>query len=91
MMNENRIEISLSKSKLFFAILGSIMFVVGGIWILISQESIFYKGVGIASILFFGATGIYSVIKSFDRQMGLIIDSKGIFDNSTGASIGLIK
>ena len=40
---------------------------------------------------FFGATGIYGIVKLFDKKIGLIIDSDGITDNSNASSIGLIE
>ncbi|MGS0748614.1 STM3941 family protein [Halpernia sp. GG3] len=49
------------------------------------------KGVGIASVLFFGATGIYGIKKLFDNNVGLTIDDSGIIDNTNATSIGLIK
>ncbi len=49
------------------------------------------KGVGIASILFFGSTGIYGIKKMFDKTIGLTIDKNGIFDNTNASSVGLIK
>lgn len=94
----NKIEIPLSKTKLLFGIGGSILFVVLGLYVLTTmadQQTRFnptmVKGVGIASILFFGATGIYGIKKMFDKTIGLTIDEKGIFDNTNASSVGLIK
>lgn len=94
----NKIEIPLSKTKLLFGIGGSILFVVLGLYFLTTmadQQTRFnasmVKGVGIASILFFGATGIYGTKKMFDKTIGLTIDENGIFDNTNASSVGLIK
>jgi len=94
----NKIEIPLSKKKLLLGIGGSILFVVLGIYLLTTmadQQTRFnptmVKGVGIASILFFGATGIYGIKKMFDKTIGLTIDENGIFDNTNASSVGLIK
>jgi len=94
----SKIEIPLSKTKLLFGIAGSILFVVLGLFLFITiadQQSRFnqtiVKGVGIAVILFFGATGIYGVKKMFGNAIGLTIDDSGIFDNTNASSIGLIK
>ena len=90
-----KVEIPLSKKKLVLGIIGSILFVVLGAFVVMSKEpklaSIFVKIAGIAGILFFGATGVYGVIKSFDKSIGLTIDENGIIDNSSASSIGLIK
>ena len=98
----NRIEIPLSKKKIALLLLGSIAFVVGGIWISTNPER-FIPNIfritdpeiirigGIVGILFFSATGIYGIKKLFDKKIGLIIDSDGITDNSNASSIGLIE
>jgi hypothetical protein len=93
-----RIEIQLSKSKIFWGIGGSIVFVVLGICLtafIADQQSRFnpllIKGIGIASVLFFGVTGIYGFRKSFDRRIGLIIDENGITDNTGGISARFIQ
>ena len=43
------------------------------------------------SILFFGLCLIFIAKKVFTRKAGLIINDKGIIDNSNGTSIGLIE
>ncbi len=94
----NKVEIPLSKSKLLFGIGGSFLFVILGVYLFttIADQQTRYnpllvKGVGIASILFFGATGVYGVKKMFDKSVGLMIDEHGIIDNTNATSIGLIK
>lgn len=94
----NKIEIPLSKTKLLLGIAGSILFVALGLYFITTmadQQTRFsptmVKGVGIASILFFGATGIYGIKKMFDKTIGLTIDENGIFDNTNASSVGLIK
>jgi len=94
----NKIEIPLSKTKLLLGIGGSALFVVLGIYFLTTMADrqtrfnpTILKGVGIASILFFGATGIYGIKKMFDKTIGLTIDENGIFDNTNASSVGLIK
>jgi len=47
--------------------------------------------VGVVGIIFFGMTGIYGLIKLFDKKIGLKIDGNGIFDNSNASSVGLIR
>lgn len=99
----NRIEISLSKNKLFLGIGGSILFVILGMWLFanstefqdnsirLMRNPMVIKSVGIVGMLFFGATGIYGIRKFFDKKVGLIIDEYGITDNSNASSIGLIE
>jgi hypothetical protein len=94
----NKIEIPLSKTKLLLGIGGSILFVALGLYLIttIAEQQTglnptLVKGVGIACILFFGATGIYGIKKLFDKKIGLTIDENGIFDNTNASSVGLIK
>lgn len=94
----NKVEIPLSKKKLILGIGGSILFVVLGLYLFttiaeqqIRFSPIFVKGIGIAGILFFGATGIYGTRKIFDRKIGLTIDENGIIDNTNASSVGFIK
>ena len=100
---KEKIEIQLSKNKLLLGVVGSLLFVIVGIWLFLNtdifQEHPFrlfrnpmvVKGVGILGFLFFGATGLFSFKKLFDKKAGLIIDSNGITDNSNASSIGLIE
>ncbi|OBW42152.1 hypothetical protein AB670_01448 [Chryseobacterium sp. MOF25P] len=94
----DKVEIPLSKTKLLLGIGGSILFVTLGLYFITTmadQQTRFnpsiLKGIGVASILFFGATGIYGIKKMFDKTTGLTIDENGIFDNTNASSVGLIK
>ena len=99
MLKEKVIE--LSKVKIMLLILGAIIFVLLGAWVLsldaqtienqrrFNSPSLVY-GVGIASIIFFGLCGLVGIKKLFDKSPGLIINSKGILDNSSGVSAGII-
>lgn len=94
----NTIEIPLSKTKLILVFIGSLLFVVAGLYFISSNAEqqavsnpIWGMVLGVAAVLFFGSTGIYSLKKMFDKTMGLIIDSDGIIDNTHAASVGLIK
>jgi len=69
------ISATLSKTKLQFGIGGSILFVALGLYLfttIANQQTRFdptlVKVVGIANILFFGATGIYGIKKMFDNN-----------------------
>lgn len=93
--------IELSKTKVILLTLGAIAFVALGSWILtlnaeeIDNFSVFNNpkivyGMCIASIIFFGLGGIIGIKKLFDKSPGLVLSSKGILDNSSGLSAGLI-
>jgi hypothetical protein len=89
------VEIPLNKCKLFFAIAGSVLFVVLGVYFLnnsskMNLNAFLVKGIGIAGIFFFGATGVFVIGKFFDKKAGLIVDNNGITDQSSGVSLGLI-
>lgn len=98
-----KIEIPLSKNKLFLGIAASILFVGLGVWLFLNADSfqeqsssllrnpIVIKVISIFSILFFGAVGVFVFKKLFDKKPGLIIDAHGITDNSSGVSVGLIE
>lgn len=94
------IEFYSSKKKSLLLLLGSITFVALGIWLLLEADNltvwkarnpIFTRGIGIASILFFGLgifIGIKRVIKS---EIALIIDSKGLNVNPKKSLTEFIK
>ena len=100
---KEKIVIPLSKTKFYLGILGSLLFVIAGIWMFINvdiyqdfplrlfRNPMIIKSIGVISILFFGTTGIIAFKKLFDKKAGLIIDSIGITDNSNASSIGLIE
>jgi hypothetical protein len=92
------IKIPLSKNKLLLSIGGSLLFVMAAAWMLVTQAGgfsglppIVAQITGIAGILFFSVTGILGVTKLFDKTPGLIIDDRGITDNSSAAGVGLIE
>ena len=94
----NKIEIPLSKTKLLVGTGGSILMIILCFYLcttISDQQTRFnptlVKVVGIAGILFFGATGIYGIKKMFDKNVGLTIDDNGIIDNTNASSIGLIR
>ena len=99
MTDTNKIEIPLSKSKLLKNLLGAIVFVVAGLWILIYQPEtsnglfnnpVLKYGAAIAAVLF-GALGvIYFSKKLSDKKAGLIIDDKGVTDNASAVAAGFI-
>lgn len=82
-----RIEIYSSKKKSMLLLIGSIAFVVLGFWLLLEADNltgwrarnpIFTRGIGIASILFFGLGVFVGVKRLIKSEIALIIDSKGL-------------
>src|SRR5688572_15627450 len=95
----NRIEIPISKKKLTFMLIGSLVFVSLGLWFLISPPTSNHRlfgnptlifAAGISATLFFGLCFVYLLKKIPDKTPGLIIDNDGILDNSSGVSAGFI-
>ena len=93
------IKIEISKTKLFLAIIGSIIFVILGFFFVANPTkftSFLFRNPtliflsGIASIAFFGGILVYLLLKLFDKKPGLIISDKGITDNSSATSVGFI-
>jgi len=94
-MSTQETTIKLSKGKIILLTLGSMAFVVTGIWMWsftdMDMDALLYKVVALAAILFFGMTGIYGLTKIFDNKPGLIINEHGLLDNSSAVSGNLIK
>lgn len=95
-----RIEIYTSKKKSVLLLIGSIVFVALGVWLLLEADNLtgwrarspmFTRGIGIASILFFGLgifVGIRRLIKS---EIALIIDPLGLNVNPRKSLTEFIK
>lgn len=93
------IEIPLSKNKLYVMLVGSLLFVALGIWMIISRHQydnaafpnpVIILIVGIVSILFFGYIAFFLIKKLPNTTPGLIINSDGIVDNSSSVAAGLV-
>lgn len=97
-MEKSKIEVPLSKAKLVFIIIGCLIFVTLGVFMLFNGEEmqtrkfspIWIMGFGGIAILFFGGICVSVIKKMFDKKPGLRIDENGIWDNSSGVSAGLI-
>jgi hypothetical protein len=93
----SKIEIPLSKTKTLLTICGALLFVIAGFYLftIAGQQTRYYpivvKIVSLVAILFFGAAGAVCIKKLFDKNIGLMIDENGIFDNTNASSIGLIE
>ena len=89
---DDKIEIPLSKTKIFLHLFGSIIFVALFIFIIAElQPSFFIEVVGYCGIVFFGFGGLVLIRKLFDHRPGLIIDQNGITDNTNYTSVGRIE
>lgn len=96
---KGRIEIPLSKKKIILMLVGSIAFVMIGLWFVIAPPTIsnpFFGNptrlliLGIVAILFFGVLAVFFARKLRDSKPGLVISDLGLTDNSSGVSAGLI-
>ncbi len=96
-MEKERVEIKLSKTKSVLSFLGCTAFVVVSTWLIIYGDQYqrlnvwIPRIIGLIGLIFFGVCGVYIFIKLFDNKPGLVVDSKGILDNSSAASGQLIK
>ena len=93
--------IRLSKTKLALVILAASVFVALGCWMLMLSVAeieahrrfnspIFVHGMGLVSIVFFGLAGLVGVRKLFDSSPGLILDERGITEQTSVFSAGFI-
>lgn len=96
--NAEIVSISTSMTKTGLILLGSIAFVIAGIWIIYLSRSksssilVFLLSLlGFVSISFFGICGLYSLTRLFDTQPGLVLDSEGIIDRYSAVSMGRIS
>jgi len=99
MVGESKIEIPLSKTKLAKLLFFSILFLLAGLWMIITDPQtsnpIFnnpiIKVIGSYGSTLMGALGIYYFTKKlFDKGQGLVIDEEGIYDNTSAFKFGLI-
>ncbi|MDA3613807.1 STM3941 family protein [Polluticaenibacter yanchengensis] len=99
MTTDNKTNIPFSKTKLTKLLFFSILFLAGGLWMIITNPQtsnpVFNNPV-IKAIAAYGATimgllGIYFFAgKLFNKAPGLILSEEGIYDNSGALSFGLI-
>jgi len=87
-MKEEHI-VSFSRTKLFFLVLGSGIFTWLG-FIAFNDTNNLNKTIGLLTMSFFGYALIMHSLKLLDFSPGMIINSEGVFDNSSGIGAGLI-
>ena len=84
-----------SRIRALFLILGSLLFVVAGIWMIQSylsgEDTIVTALVGVVCILFFGIALLFSIVLLFKRTPTLQLDEEGIIDNSSLIPGGRIR
>ena len=95
-LENDTIEIPLSKGKITLNVLGKLGFALISIWLLIfppdisnaifDNSTLFGLGFSMLSYLF----PTVSVRKLFDEKPGVIINNDGIIENSGGTSLGLV-
>ncbi|WP_271764832.1 STM3941 family protein [Aquimarina algiphila] len=97
---KDKIEIELSKKKIFLLLIGALVFVILGVLFIMSpglfasgffRNSEIVRIIGIVAVGFFGLCLGFAVKKLFDNKMGLIIDQNGITDHTNATSVGLIE
>ena len=92
MVQEQRIEIGLNKRKLRNGFITCTCLGFLGIMLFISTNNTVLKyGAAVISILFLGLGIFYFLRKLIDKKPGILIDDKGILDNSNPGSIGFIN
>ncbi len=99
MKDTHTIEISFSKPKLVKLLLFSVLFLIGGLWIMIAQlhtSNVFFNNPIVKNVAAYGSTlmGIFGIYyfsrRLVDKRPGMIIGKQGITDYSGALSIGLI-
>jgi hypothetical protein len=97
--------IELDRRKIVLGFVGTVVFVAVGIWLVMLDDSRVASGksfrllmnspllahaLGVVSILFFGALGVFLVKKVFDKKPGLVFSAGGLLDNAGATAAGLI-
>lgn len=99
MIENNSMEISLSKTKLTKLLIFSVLFLTVGLWMIITNPQIsnpVFNNIIIKTLAFYGSTimglfGIYFFTKKLlDKNPGIIISDQGIYDNTSAFKFGLI-
>jgi hypothetical protein len=89
------VSIPLSKTKLAFLLLLAAGFVALCAWLYLHPngtryDPTFVRAIGMVGFVFFGLCGVIALTKCFDSRPGLVLDSLGITDNSSGVAAGRI-
>ncbi|MDX6692997.1 MAG: hypothetical protein QOF02_600 [Blastocatellia bacterium] len=90
-----------SKRKLLLYLLGACIFMAVGVWMFSMDDAsieahrrfnnpLYVHGVGLAAIIMSAPVGALVVRKLFDSKPGVVFNSAGVLDNSSGVSTGFI-
>lgn len=82
-----------SKKKLTLAAIGSLVFVLVGIWMLTDESASlgpFERMTGAAAIVFFGLCLVYVIYRLVVNKQALTINRAGIVDNASAVSVGFV-
>ena len=99
MTESKKIDIPSSKAKLAKLIIFSILFLIGGLWMIITNpqtsNSVFnnpiLKAIASYGSAIMGLFGIYFFTKKvFDKKPGLILNEQGVYDNTSAFKFGFI-
>ncbi|WP_330442875.1 STM3941 family protein [Flavobacterium sp. C4GT6] len=86
--------ITFNKVRIIILLLMALLFVIASIFIIsypIKIPSLLKYLAGILGILFFGAVFITMILKLARNKPAIIVDDKGLTDNASGVSAGLIE
>ncbi|EDM43168.1 hypothetical protein SCB49_11854 [unidentified eubacterium SCB49] len=96
-----RIEFYTSKKKSLLLLIGCILFVIGGVWLILNAEDVklYHRysnpiiafSAGVASLLFFGYAMIVSIKKVVQNKIVFTLDHLGLHLNNTNSKTDLIK
>ena len=90
--NGNELVIPVSRMKLVGIFLGASAFVALGVILMMieTRRGLFGKFIGLVTVAFFGAVAVSVLYRMLRPEPAVIINSRGIVDNSSGTSIGFI-
>jgi hypothetical protein len=86
-------EIPRSNGKGVMLTLGSLAFVVAGVWMLVRggrHEGLPTPIIGGVAVVFFGACLVYGVRVLLDRSPGFVLRADGFEDRSSGVAVGFV-
>lgn len=101
MADPQPVSIASSRSKTLLLLVGACAFVAAGYWLFSLDAEVIearrtfnspalVRGLGIASMVFGGLAIFGLVRKLLDPSPGLVLDERGLTDNSTASSVGFI-
>lgn len=92
--------IKLNRKKTSLILFGSVVLTIVSLLFVLNPEKyksfIFFREevilyIGIIGLIFFGIASIYIAYRLFTNQTGIIVNDRGIYDNTSMSSVGWIK